>query len=47
METAFRRGKFEEGVIAGIRRVGAHLAQHFPLSGLNKINELPDSPVLM
>jgi uncharacterized membrane protein len=47
METAFRQGKFEEGVIAGIRRVGAHLAQHFPLSGLNKINELPDSPVLM
>ena len=47
METAFRVGKFEEGVIAGIRRVGEHLAQHFPQIGSNKINELPDKPVLI
>jgi uncharacterized membrane protein len=47
METAFRQGKFEEGVIAGIRRVGAHLAQHYPQIGSNKINELPDKPVLI
>jgi uncharacterized membrane protein len=47
METAFRLGKFEEGVIAGIRRVGAHLAQHYPQIGSNKINELPDKPVLI
>jgi uncharacterized membrane protein len=47
METAFRLGKFEEGVIAGIRRVGEHLAQHFPQIGSNKINELPDNPVLI
>ena len=47
METAFRQGKFEAGVIAGIRRVGAHLAQHYPHIGSNKINELPDKPVLI
>ncbi len=47
METAFRQGKFEQGVIAGIRSVGAHLAQHYPQTGSNKINELPDRPVLI
>jgi uncharacterized membrane protein len=47
MESTFRQGKFEEGVIAGIQRVGAHLAQHYPHSGTNKINELPDKPVLI
>lgn len=47
MEIAFRDGKFEQGVIAGIRSVGAHLAQHYPHTGSNKINELPDRPVLI
>jgi uncharacterized membrane protein len=47
METAFRQNKFEQGVIAGIRSVGAHLAQHYPQIGPNKINELPDRPVLI
>ncbi|MDP2761464.1 MAG: TPM domain-containing protein [Sideroxyarcus sp.] len=46
METAFRQGKFEEGVIAGIHSVGAHLARHYPQVG-TKINELPDRPVLL
>ena len=46
METAFRRGQFEEGVIDGIRSVGAHLARHYPHTG-TKINELPDNPVLI
>lgn len=46
MEAAFRQGKFEEGVIAGIRSVGKHLAQNYPHHG-SKTNELPDSPVLM
>ena len=46
MEAAFRQGKFEEGVIAGIRSVGAHLARHYPHTG-TKINELPDKPVLI
>lgn len=46
METAFRDGKFEEGVLAGIRSVGRYLAQHYPRTG-EKVNELPDRPVLM
>jgi uncharacterized membrane protein len=46
METAFRQGKFKEGVLAGIRSVGAHMAKHYPHSG-SKSNELPDQPVLM
>lgn len=46
MEVAFRHGKFEEGAIAGIHRVGQHLSQHYPHSGM-KINELPDHPVLI
>lgn len=46
MEAAFRDGKFEEGVLAGIRSVGRHLARHYPRAG-EKVNELPDRPVLM
>lgn len=46
MEAAFRDGKFEEGVLAGIRSVGRHLAQHYPHGGV-KVNELPDRPVLI
>lgn len=46
MEAAFRQGKFEEGVIAGIRSVGAHLARHYPQVG-TKINELSDQPVIL
>jgi len=46
MEAAFRQGKFEQGVIAGIRSVGAHLSRHYPQVGA-KSNELPDRPVLI
>jgi uncharacterized membrane protein len=46
MEAAFRAGRFEEGVLAGIRSVGRHLAHHYPHSG-EKVNELPDRPVLL
>lgn len=46
MEAAFRLGKFEEGVIAGVRSVGAHLAQNYPQVGA-KANELPDQPVIL
>jgi len=46
MEAAFRMGRFEEGVIAGIRSVGAHLAQHYPQVGV-KTNELSDQPVIL
>jgi uncharacterized membrane protein len=46
MEAAFREGRFEEGVLAGIRSVGKHLVQHYPHAG-EKLNELPDRPVLL
>ena len=46
MEAAFRDGRFEEGVLAGIRSVGRHLAHHYPHQG-EKTNELPDRPVLL
>lgn len=46
MEAAFRAGKFEEGVLAGINSVGRHLIQHYPHTG-EKLNELPDRPVLL
>jgi uncharacterized membrane protein len=46
METAFRQGHFEEGVISGINSVGAHLEQHYPQDG-TKINELSDQPVIL
>jgi len=46
METAFRNGEFEQGVLAGIRSVGRHLASHYPHTGVKR-NELPDWPVLL
>lgn len=46
METAFRNGQFEAGVLAGIRAVGEHLAHHFPARG-GKPNEMPDRPVVL
>jgi uncharacterized membrane protein len=46
MEACFRQGRFEAGVIAGIRAVSAHLARHYPGEG-NVRNELPDRPVVL
>lgn len=46
MEAAFRAGRFEEGVIAGIGSVSRHLEKHFPGSA-NTANELPDRPVVL
>lgn len=46
MESAFRQGQFEAGVVTGIRRVGLHLAQHYPQLGA-KLNELSDQPVIL
>lgn len=47
METAFRAGQFEAGVLAGVATVGAHLARHFPRTADSPVNELPDAPVLL
>ena len=46
METDFRSGNFERGVIAGVEAVSRHLAAHFPKHGGGR-NELPDAPVVM
>ncbi len=46
METAFKEGRYQEGVIGGIQAVAEHLTKHFPASGVNP-NELPDRPVVL
>jgi uncharacterized membrane protein len=45
IESAFRAGQFEEGVIAAVHAVGELLAQHFP-SGRER-DELSDRPVIL
>jgi uncharacterized membrane protein len=46
METAFRQGRFEQGVLSGLERITADLATHFPPRGAHR-NELPDPPVVL
>ncbi len=46
MEAHFRAGRFEQGVIGGIRAISAHLARHYPGGGI-RTNELPDKPVVL
>jgi uncharacterized membrane protein len=41
MEEHFRRGEFTEGLIHGIAKAGAILAEHFPRTDADT-NELPD-----
>ncbi len=46
METEFRSGQFERGVIAGIEAVSRELARYYPPNGPHP-NELPDKPVVI
>jgi uncharacterized membrane protein len=46
METDFKAGNFESGVIQGIDAVSRQLAAHFPAHGRGP-NELPDAPVVI
>jgi uncharacterized membrane protein YgcG len=46
MEQAFRAGRFQEGVVAGIEALGSYLARHFPREAPGP-NELPDQPVVL
>ena len=46
METDFKAGNFEAGVIRGIGAVSQQLAAHFPKHGAGR-NELPDAPVVI
>jgi uncharacterized membrane protein len=46
METDFRVGDFERGVVKGIEAVSQQLSMHFPKLGSGR-NELPDTPVVI
>ena len=46
MESDFKAGKFESGVIRGIQAVSRQLATYFPAHGKGP-NELPDAPVVI
>lgn len=47
MGSAFREGRFEDGLTQALEEVSALLVRHFPLAeGARNDNELPDQPVL-
>ncbi len=46
METEFRAGNFEGGVLKGVTAVTQLLAKNFPPGGAHR-NELPDKPVVL
>jgi uncharacterized membrane protein len=46
MEEAFRGGRFERGVLDGVREITALLVRHFPARGANP-DELSDRPVVL
>ena len=47
MGSAFRDGRFEDGLTQALEEVTALLVEHFPLApGQTNPNELPDQPVL-
>jgi uncharacterized membrane protein len=45
METLFRKGEFEAGVLQGIAEISAELEKHFPQMGNNK-NEISNKPLI-
>jgi uncharacterized membrane protein len=47
METAFRGGRFAEGVEAGLAQINVLLAEHYPRDSGGPGNELPDKPVVL
>ena len=42
MEEDFRAGRFTDGIVKGVSRVGEALATHFPRTDQVDVNELPD-----
>ena len=46
MGSAFREGRFEDGLTQALEEVSALLVAHFPRTGAENPNELPDEPVL-
>ena len=47
METAFRAGKFGDGVEEGLAEINALLVRHYPREGRPAGNELSDLPILL
>ena len=49
METAFREGQYDTGVMMGISKIGHLMRQYFPvvLEDGKRNNELPDKPVVL
>ncbi len=47
MEAAFRDGRFEDGMLAGVGEINALLAAHFPRHGGSAANELSDRPLVL
>ncbi len=47
METAFREGRFGDGVETGLSEINALLVRHYPREGQAAGNELSDRPVLL
>lgn len=46
METLFRKGKFEAGVLEGVAEISAVLEKYFPQTGASK-NEIPNKTVVL
>jgi uncharacterized membrane protein len=46
MGSAFKEGRFEDGLTQALEEVSALLVAHFPRTGAENPNELPDEPVL-
>ena len=46
IEALFRQGKFEEGMLGGIRAISIHLARHYPPQKKDR-NELDDRSVVL
>ncbi|HZR68420.1 MAG TPA: TPM domain-containing protein [Burkholderiales bacterium] len=47
MQRRFAQGRFEEGVVLGVRAISDLLAAHFPRGAGEQPNELPDRPVVL
>lgn len=47
METHFRAGEFERGVVQGIQAITQLLRHHFPTANSDNPNELADTPIVL
>lgn len=47
METAFRAGRFEDGVLEALGTITAELTRQFPVNAASNPNELSDAPIVL